>query len=83
MTLNQEAFAKALAAGIAAYDAAVVSDGEWIEWTGGNDSPVADADMIDVRFRDGDVDVGMYTAGSYEWRHIYGHADIVAYRLAK
>lgn len=77
MTLNTEAFAKALAAGIAAYEAASKENG-WIEWPGG-DCPVAPTTLVDVKFRDGSGADGE-PANWWNWDAYY--APIIAYRLA-
>lgn len=78
--LNQEAFAKALAAGIAAYEAAVGGNGDgWIEWMGG-DCPVGEHTEVDVRFGDGSQEDGE-RADYWHWNAVY--APIVAYRVSK
>ena len=51
--------------------------GPWIKW-GGGECPVPEDAPVEVRFRDGDVDVGMGEA--FAWGHDGGDADIVEYR---
>lgn len=82
MTLNAEAFAKALAAGIAAYEAVVVNNSDdWIEWGGGL-CPLLNGDNCEVRMRGGEI---MHPAQPYNlaWDHDGADKDIIFYRLAK
>lgn len=97
MTLNTEAFAKALAAGIAAYEEDVVGNSGWIEWAGGNDSPVSG--LVEFRCRDGYSDTAdaqqlATSMGCNWWNHTEARDawncsgdcrddDIVAYRIAE
>lgn len=93
MTLNTEAFAKALAAGIAAYEAAVVgnsgADSEgWIEW-GGGDCPVEPRTFVKIQLRAetqevADADVWSH-ADDFYWDHRNDESgsDIIAYRVSK
>ena len=48
----------------------------WIEWRG-HVQPVADTQVVTVRFRDGGIVT--YKACDVSWSHDYGAADIVAY----
>lgn len=67
------------------YEAALAAKNDgWIEW-GGGERPVSDNTMVDVRYRDGQMQKAE-RADSYEWGHGYAHfvttgADIIAYRL--
>lgn len=86
MTLNPEAFAKALAAGIAAYEAASgeTPDCEqgWIPWAGG-ERPVFSWYKVDVRLTNGDT-IYDEVAGELIWAAIDDDLcpgmEIVSYR---
>jgi hypothetical protein len=84
MTLNTEAFAKALAAGIAAYEEAVVANSDgWIGWSGG-EVPLKDDDYVEIRLRCHETNKG--GAGSFDWSvgvSSPSDFDIIAYRLAQ
>lgn len=57
-------------------------DEGWIEWNGG-ECPLPSGAVVEVKFRDGEVDSGS-KAGSYAWKHgAIGNPDldIIAYRL--
>lgn len=69
-------------------DAKPDADG-WIEWKGG-ECPVADGTLVDVKYRDGEENIGVpamaiSVAGrsriDYVWGHIGSNSDITAYRL--
>lgn len=91
--LDKDAFAKALAAGLAAYREAMggvaapvaVADAEgWIEHDG-KGMPVDSGTIVNCKFRDGD-ECGGYRAGFWHesnswWVHRGDPDDIVAYRV--
>ena len=67
----------------------------WIPWHGG-ECPVSEGTLVDVRYRDGDENIGVsagllpsssgWVKGSanfwaFEWRHRDNNGDIIAYRL--
>jgi hypothetical protein len=62
---------------------AVLADREnrWTDWAGGP-CPVLSSAGVDVRFRDGDTDLGV-EAGDLRWKYLPNEmpGDIVAYRL--
>jgi len=53
---------------------------DWIPWAGGG-CPVGGAVIVQVKGRNGDLDTGK--ARLYEWRHVGGDGDIVAYQLVQ
>lgn len=54
----------------------------WVEWRGG-ECPVAVAQSIDMRFRDGRVYHVVRNADDLRWWHDGNGGDIIAYRLAR
>lgn len=60
---------------------AVKNDG-WIEWGGGKHPPVSTNTVVDVKFKNGNVQSG-YPAGEYSWEHEWTYSNIIAYRLHK
>ena len=63
------------------YEAALAAKNEgWIEWDGGNYPPVSTSTVVDVKFKDGQVQSG-YPAGEYSWEHAWQGSNIIAYRL--
>lgn len=58
---------------------------DWIEWNGGEESPVPWADWVDVKCRDGEIFT--HQAADCDWRHrddgVELKADIVAYRVIR
>ena len=86
MTLNQSALAKAIAAAIAAYQAAIKTT-DWIDWHGG-ECPVERGTIVDLKDQDGfvweGVMVGKHIAvDNAFWQHkSYSHKNrIAAYRV--
>lgn len=53
---------------------------DWIKHDGGP-CPVAPETMVDVKTNDG-RDMSR-CAGWFEWKHVGGYGDIIAYRIAK
>lgn len=54
--------------------------GDWIEWNGVG-TPVIKANVCELKFRDGNVEVDdNFAVSSWRWEH-YNDRDIVAYRL--
>lgn len=52
----------------------------WIDWPGGECPPVSTSTVVDVKFKNGNVQSG-YPAGEYSWEHAWQGANIIAYRL--
>lgn len=63
------------------YDSALAASEGWIEWGGGN-TPVDDDCIVDVKFRNGQVENAM-PARYWEWGNQCHRRDIFAYRLHK
>lgn len=55
---------------------------DWIEHDG-KEMPVPGDTVVDVRFRDGTEMHDTYPCMSDSWKHIWGDADIIAYRLSE
>ena len=53
--------------------------GDWIEWNGGEISPVTGGTVVDVKFRNWEEDTDV--SHDYSWRHDGEDFDIIAYRL--
>lgn len=65
------------------YEAALAAKNEgWIEWSGGECPPVSTNTVVDVKFKNGNVQSG-YPAGEYSWEHAWQDCNIIAYRLHK
>lgn len=65
------------------YEAALAAKNEgWIEWSGGECPPVSTNTVVDVKFKNGNVQSG-YPAGEYSWEHVWQDCNIIAYRLHK
>lgn len=63
------------------YEAALDAKNEgWINWGGGKHPPVSTKTVVDVKFKDGQVQSG-YPAGEYSWEHAWQSSNIIAYRL--
>lgn len=63
------------------YEAALAAKNEgWIEWGGGKHPPVSTNTVVDVKFKNGNVQSG-YSAGEYSWEHAWQSSNIIAYRL--
>jgi hypothetical protein len=63
------------------YEAALDAKNEgWIEWGGGKHPPVSTNTVVDVKFKNGNVQSG-YPAGEYSWVHAWQNSNIIAYRL--
>lgn len=63
------------------YEAALAAKNEgWIEWDGGNYPPVSTSTVVDVKFKDGQVQSG-YSAGEYSWEYAWQSSNIISYRL--
>lgn len=63
------------------YEAALAAKSEgWIEWGGGECPPVSTNTVVDVKFKNGNVQSG-YPAGEYSWEHVWHGSNIIAYRL--
>lgn len=63
------------------YEAALASKNDgWIDWGGGKHPPVSTNTVVDVKFKDGQVQSG-YPAGEYSWEHAWQNSNIIAYRL--
>lgn len=54
--------------------------GEWIDWKGGELMPVDGAELVDVRWTNGDIDTN--AAGNFRWTHDSEILNIESYRLA-
>ncbi len=52
---------------------------DWIKWDGG-DEPVPEDSLVDLRFRCGDMYIGVLNRGYY-WGHRNNGGDIIAYRV--
>ena len=59
----------------------------WIDWQGGEDSPVLPDTLVYLQYRDEERDGlechGPQQAGGVYWDHKGNSADIIAYKLAK
>jgi len=77
--LSRAAIAIAKAKAEATLAAQPVTD-DWIPWAGGG-CPVGGAVIVQVKGRNGDLDTGK--ARLYDWRHVGGDGDIVAYQLVQ
>ena len=65
------------------YEAALAAKNDgWIEWGGGKHPPVSTNTVVDVKFKNGNVQSG-YPAGEYSWEHEWAYSNIIAYRLHK
>lgn len=65
------------------YEAALAAKNDgWIEWGGGECPPVSTNTVVDVKFKNGNVQSG-YPAGEYSWEHAWQNSNIIAYRLHK
>lgn len=53
----------------------------WIEW-GGGECPVKGATLVDIKFRNGDINRG-YKPQHLDWRLDGDIGDIIAYRIVK
>lgn len=53
----------------------------WLPWEGG-ECPVDEVDVIDIRFRDGSKELGLF-AGEVNWEHESSPFDVKYYRPAK
>lgn len=61
----------------------------WVEWCGNDKCPVEEGTLIDVKYRDGHVDIGIpamrygkgYRRSAVWWVHGHSSHDIIAYRL--
>lgn len=63
------------------YEAALAAKNDgWIDWPGGECPPVSTSTVVDVKFKNGNVQSG-YPAGEYSWEHAWQGANIIAYRL--
>nr|DAH53652.1 MAG TPA: hypothetical protein [Caudoviricetes sp.] len=63
------------------YEAALAAKNDgWIEWGGGKFPPVSTNTFVDVKFKNGYVQLG-YPAGEYSWVHAWQGSNIIAYRL--
>lgn len=63
------------------YEAALAKNDGWIEW-GGGECPVKSFSLVDLKFRNGVVEIG-HNASAYHWENYNMHYDIIAYRLHK
>lgn len=65
------------------YESALAAKNDgWIEWGGGKHPPVSTNTVVDVKFKNGNVQSG-YPAGQYSWVHAWRSSNIIAYRLHK
>lgn len=65
----------------AQYEAALAAKNDgWIDWAGGKHPPVSTNTVVDVKFKNGNVQSG-YPAGEYSWEHEWQSSNIIAYRL--
>lgn len=65
------------------YEAALAAKNDgWIEWGGGEFPPASTNTVVDVKFKNGNVQSG-YPAGEYSWEHVWQDCNIIAYRLHK
>lgn len=65
------------------YEAALAAKNDgWIDWGGGKHPPVSTNTVVDVKFKNGNVQSG-YPAGEYSWEHEWAYSNIIAYRLRK
>lgn len=65
------------------YEAALAAKNDgWIDWGGGKHPPVSTNTVVDVKFKNGNVQSG-YPAGEYSWEHEWAYSNIIAYRLHK
>jgi len=57
---------------------------DWIEWKGGP-SPVTDDQVVEVRYRGGEIVCDNYYNKDYFWEHRLSSsdADILAYRIVE
>lgn len=63
------------------YEAALAAKNDgWIDWVGGKHPPVSTNTVVDVKFKNGNVQSG-YPAGEYSWVHAWQSSNIIAYRL--
>lgn len=56
--------------------------GEWIKWDGGP-CQIKDGMTVDVKLRSGEMFFDVSDTDDFPWKHIWGEADIVAYRIVK
>lgn len=62
------------------YESALAAKNDgWIEW-GGGEYPFKILSLIDVKFRNGDIEYDQYST-AYYWDHTNSPGDIIAYRL--
>ena len=53
------------------YEAALAAKNDgWIDWAGGECPPVSTNTVVDVKFKNGNVQSG-YPAGEYSWEHVW------------
>lgn len=65
------------------YESALAAKNEgWIDWGGGEFPPASTNTVVDVKFKNGNVQSG-YPAGEYSWEHVWQDCNIIAYRLHK
>lgn len=69
-----------------AWQAALASqqpaDDDWIEWAGGESSPVRDEVIVDVKWSNGSIDERQ-EAGEWRWKYCTNIPNIIAYRVVR
>lgn len=58
---------------------------EWIKWPGGSIPPVPGEDLVDLKFRDGEITLAEqgFPARTWNWLHYQADSDIIAYRIPR